>query len=245
MNEFMIQVERAVRPVRATAGCKGRMREELLAHLTAIYEAELARLGQPAQARQQALARFGDPADLTRELQASLSRTEQWAAGGASWFAWRAPETAARYTFRFACRFFLVSATLSVVVTALVWAGDRHAPDWSTRIRLAATFLVMLHVDLFMLNLLYFKIRDRLCGRFGVSRSWLRAAGLGALAALVVVGSCFGFGLLAQGELAIGVELLGQLFPIAVLAPLALMLRGLISGPAEIRHAQWECLDIG
>jgi hypothetical protein len=245
MNEFMIQVERAVRPVRATAGRKDRMREEFLAHLTAIYEAELARLGDPALARQQALARFGDPADLTRELQASLSRTERWEASGASWFAWRAPETAAQYTFRFARRFFLVNATLSAVVTVLVWAGDRHAPDWPTRIRLGAAFLVMAHVDLFLLSLLYFKMRDRLCGGLGVSRSWLGAAGLGALAALVVVGSCLGFGLLAQGKLSIGVELLRQLFPIAVLAPLAFVLRGLISGPAEIRHTEWECLDIG
>jgi len=113
------------------------------------------------------------------------------------------------------------------------------------RIRLAAAFLVMAHVDLFLLSLLYFKMRDRLCGGLGVSRSWLRAVGLGALATLVVVGSCLGFGLLGQGELAIGVVLLDQLFPVAVLAPFAFMAWGLIHGPAEIRHTEWECLDIG
>src|SRR6185312_9918372 len=49
-----------------------RMREELLAHLTAIYEEELARLEDETAARAEAIQRFGDPETLTLELQQSV-----------------------------------------------------------------------------------------------------------------------------------------------------------------------------
>ena len=72
MNELMVHVERAVRPVRARPARKLKMRQELLAHLAGIYDEELARRGDPAAARAEALRRFGDPAALTRELQDSV-----------------------------------------------------------------------------------------------------------------------------------------------------------------------------
>ena len=45
MRELMVLVERAVRPVPVGPRQKLRMREELLAHLTEVYEEERARLG--------------------------------------------------------------------------------------------------------------------------------------------------------------------------------------------------------
>ena len=77
MKELMIQVERAVRPVRAEPARKLKMRRELLAHLICIYEEELARRSDPAAARAEALRRFGDPAALTRELQDSVPALER------------------------------------------------------------------------------------------------------------------------------------------------------------------------
>jgi hypothetical protein len=77
MKEFMIAVERAVRPVQATEHRKLRMRQELLAHLTALFEEERARLGNDEAARAEALRRFGNPADLTRELQGSVPLVER------------------------------------------------------------------------------------------------------------------------------------------------------------------------
>ena len=38
-------VERAVRPVRAGTSCKRRMREELLAHVSGVFEEEFSALG--------------------------------------------------------------------------------------------------------------------------------------------------------------------------------------------------------
>ncbi len=72
MSELTQHVERVVRPVWAGASRKRRMRQELSAHLTAAYEEERARLGDDRVALNLALARFGDPAELTRELQAAV-----------------------------------------------------------------------------------------------------------------------------------------------------------------------------
>lgn len=77
MTELTEAVERAVRPVWARRGRKRRMRRELLTHLTAAYEEERARLGDDRLALNRALARFGDPSELTRELQASVPRWER------------------------------------------------------------------------------------------------------------------------------------------------------------------------
>jgi hypothetical protein len=77
MTELTEAVERAVRPVWASPTRRRRMRRELLAHLRAAFEEERTRLGDDRLALNQALARFGDPAELTRELQASVPRLER------------------------------------------------------------------------------------------------------------------------------------------------------------------------
>lgn len=93
------QVERAVRPVRAGKRRKLLMREELLAHLVALYEEERSRrpdAGTADAALREALARFGDPAALTVELSGSVGWQERWKfhedrLGGVvdRWFAYR------------------------------------------------------------------------------------------------------------------------------------------------------------
>jgi len=67
------QIERAVRPVIAGKDRKLAMREELLAHLTAIYVEELERQPDGQTAMAAALERFGEPAALTVELNAKVS----------------------------------------------------------------------------------------------------------------------------------------------------------------------------
>ena len=44
LTQLKILVERAVRPVRASMSCKLKMREELLAHINAVFDEEAARL---------------------------------------------------------------------------------------------------------------------------------------------------------------------------------------------------------
>jgi hypothetical protein len=77
MRELRVHVERAVRPVRAFECRKLRTREELLAHLTSAYEEERACRSDDREALAEALRRFGEPAELTRELQASVPALER------------------------------------------------------------------------------------------------------------------------------------------------------------------------
>jgi hypothetical protein len=74
---LMKVVERAVRLVLANITRKRRMRDEMLATLSAIYDEELTRSGDPNKAVNVAAERFGDPAELTAELQATVPKLEQ------------------------------------------------------------------------------------------------------------------------------------------------------------------------
>lgn len=244
MKELMVQVERAVRPVRASSRCKDRMREELLTHLTGIYEEERARLGDGAAALAQAVQRFGDPAELTRELQESVSRAEVIGFVFERWFGWRAPESAARYTMRLAVRIFCAVAVLSLIVIATVVAIAGPGIDLLARLRLAASFGIIASADVFILGLLYFKMRDRLCGGLGVRRSWPRAAGLGILAALAVQASGLAFTLLGIRSVETSLDLFVHWLPGVVFTPIWFAIYGLKCGPREIRHTEWACLDI-
>jgi hypothetical protein len=78
MKELMIHVERIVRPVRADWS-KARMRRELLEHLQAAFEEERARGLDEGAAVEAAKRRLGEAAELTRELQGSVSRFERLA----------------------------------------------------------------------------------------------------------------------------------------------------------------------
>jgi uncharacterized membrane protein HdeD (DUF308 family) len=72
LNQLKILVERAVRPVRASASRTRKMREELLAHVTAVFEEERAKLPDDETALARTAQRFGAPAELTAQLQASV-----------------------------------------------------------------------------------------------------------------------------------------------------------------------------
>ena len=244
MKELMVQVERAVRPVRANSRCKDRMREELLTHLTGIYEEELARLGDAAAARARAFERFGNTEELTRELEESVSRAERIDFALERWFGWRAPESAARYTLRLGVQVFVMVAVLSIIVCATVVTIQGPRMDLLARLRLAGSFAFIAGFDVFVLGLLYFKMRDRLCGGLGLRRSWARAAGLGALAALAVQASGLAFTLLGASSVEAGVEVLLLGWPGAVFTPLWFAVFALKYGPREIRHTEWACLDI-
>ncbi len=77
MIELRKQVERIVRPIRASNRRKDRMREELLAHLTTIYGEEIEKTHDDAAgALAAASERFGDPVALRAELQASVPLIE-------------------------------------------------------------------------------------------------------------------------------------------------------------------------
>ena len=77
-KELKILVERTVRPVRATIVRKRQMREELLAHLVSIFDEESQKVGDEQAALDQAKRRFGDPGELTTQLQQAVPRWDRW-----------------------------------------------------------------------------------------------------------------------------------------------------------------------
>ena len=87
MNELMIHVETAVRPLRITQGQRRRMREELLGHLQGIFEEERLRLGDDGAAVRAAIERFGPTDELSLRLRESLP----WYASALSWIPLLAP----------------------------------------------------------------------------------------------------------------------------------------------------------
>ncbi len=77
LQELRRVVERAVQPVGATMARKRRMREELLAHLVAIFEEEAETLGDQQAALERAKQRFGDPGELTQQLRQAVPRWDR------------------------------------------------------------------------------------------------------------------------------------------------------------------------
>jgi hypothetical protein len=186
MNELMVHVERAVRAVHANPARKRRMRQELLAHLTNLVEEEKARGGNEQEALARALQRFGDPAGLAQDLQASVPRTERWL----SRWLFRGPgESGLRHGVRIAV---LSVAAVFVLYNLLPLISVAAGEKWSdVRIGPAALGVVVAYV--FLSVLLGHGVFRQLAGRPGTA-SLLRAAayGVGALltgVALVAAGS--------------------------------------------------------
>lgn len=75
-NQLEMIVDRVVRPVLAGRARKRLMREELLAHVTAVYEQELASLGDERAAVERTRQRFGVAKDVSFQLQASVPLLE-------------------------------------------------------------------------------------------------------------------------------------------------------------------------
>ncbi len=75
-------VERAVRPLVVNVDRKRQMREELLAHLTAVYDEEFARLNDEGAALAKTAERFGDPRAITDDLRKTIGRRNR----AGAWF---------------------------------------------------------------------------------------------------------------------------------------------------------------
>jgi hypothetical protein len=77
-NQLATIVERAVGPVQASRSRKQMIREELLAHVVAVYDAELETLGDEQAALEATCRRFGVADELESQLQGSVPPLERW-----------------------------------------------------------------------------------------------------------------------------------------------------------------------
>jgi ATP-dependent Clp protease ATP-binding subunit ClpC len=248
MKELIVPVERAVRPVHATPARKRRMRQELLAHLTGIFEEERAHGGDEQLALAQALRRFGNPADLARDLQASVPLLERQLLGlffqrpgeRGLWHALRLAALAATVMF----------GALFLFPLIRVAAGD----DWSNaRIGLACQGVVAGYA--FLSVLMGYGLCRELADRLG-GAALLRSAayGVGALfvgVALVVGGYAtqpenplWWFILRCPGDpLALSALGLFTGMPLALALVAALVIRA--ERAREQAYADWTGLEIG
>jgi hypothetical protein len=125
-------VERAVRPVRAGKAKKLTMREELYAHLTAIYLEEVQQQADQQQALRSAFDRFGEPAALTAELNASvgwIERLDYWEEvldrKLHAWFDYRTDEPWLRLALRWAAGWGLFNSFVFVLLLTVTIAQSR------------------------------------------------------------------------------------------------------------------------
>jgi hypothetical protein len=224
------------------------MRQELLAHLTGLVEEEQARGGDERQALARALQRFGDPAGLSRDLQASVPRLERWL----SQLFFRGPgERELRYGARIAA---LSAATVFVGLNLLPLIGVAAGEKWSD-VRVGLAELGVLAGYVFLAVLLGHGVFRELAGRPGAA-SLLRAAGYGVgtmLAGMALVAGSY----VAQPEnalwefilrypgnpLALSAGVWFACMPLAV--ALAAVLLARVQRVMARGHADWASLELG
>ena len=140
------------------------IREELLAHLTAIYDEELSRNSDPDAAWRTAVERFGT-AELTCELQRSLSWSERFSYYVERWSGWRPPETANRWMARAAIQSAALFALMNVAVAAIMISRFGWSESVLIGMRPLLVVQVLLPVLLFVLGAAYFQMRDSILAR--------------------------------------------------------------------------------
>jgi hypothetical protein len=120
MTGLKIIVERAVRPVRVSNSHMRKFREELLAHVVGVFEEERARVDDDQTALERTALRFGNPAEVSSELQQSVP------AGDSIVRIWEGQpgEATLWVLLRLAC---VASACAPVAVCVVVLAAGRLA----------------------------------------------------------------------------------------------------------------------
>ncbi len=232
LADLQILVERAVRPVRTASLRKDKIRQELLAHLTAVYEQHFARHGNEIEALHETLSRFGEPAELARELQAAISWKERAMCAFEHYFHWRPGETGLRYLRRSAVMLLLLNLTVMSLTFGIVELLQViPAREFWMRLRGAGSFLLIQSAEILLLGIVYYQMREAMCR--------------GAFASSIVSVSLVAFFLLSTGELTTDMAACCyRMLACAVALPLCMAAICYYFGPAQLRHREWELLEI-
>jgi hypothetical protein len=242
LTQLKIIVERAVRPVRATTSRKRKMREELLAHVTAVFEEE-AKLHEESVALARMAVRFGDVGELTRQLQAAVPASDALAYSMESFVGFTMQEPVLRRALRYAVVvgvFCACSLAVFILVSGLVigsWS------EWVTLARLPSILApVWMATLIFVATFLEHGMRQALFGPGG--RRWPRAIVIGFLTWLLVPGLVLAWSIALSGQFLASLLDTLPLFLTGALAPIALVITvtALIS---EIRYInEWANLPL-
>jgi hypothetical protein len=228
LTRLKILVERAVRPVRATSHRKHKMREELLAHVTAVFEEELARLGEEPLALERTAQRFGASAELTAQLQQSVPASDRWA------------HTLERLlvgtgepTLRLAFRYATFSLVPCVFLLIAYFVKDRMV-EWP----IALSWPLVAFVSVFLVR----GMRDALFGAGG--RSWSKAVVVGIASCLLIPAFTFVVCLTMSGEWGSSLADVLTLLPVGLLTPVALVIPACAFAAKDRKQQEWASLVI-
>jgi hypothetical protein len=221
------------------------MREELLAHLSAIYDQELAKLNTPAAALEAASRRLGDPTELARELEDALPYHERLSSFVERLFGWRAPETLARYAVRQGVLTFYILAVVFLPLAVAIILRYGWTPETKTFLRVLTSVLVISPPAQFALCWSSLKMRNALWGVFGSRRSSVGVFLYGVLIATIVTVSFFGFAWAIDGNLAKVLESPTYCILAGIAAAFTSYLIARFTGPAAIRNTFCALLTIG
>lgn len=261
MKELRIQVERAVRPLRASEARKDRIREELYAHLCAAYEEELASgADEPAAAAEagaarRACERLGDPRELCAALQAAvpiveaalftrvpiLARLEEAARRR---FERRRGESVAQWAARVAVFFFLLSGAIVFAFNPLLAALVQSEPDYAKVVACGFVIAALTTMNSFLLFLLSGGIFYKGWGA-PPRRAAARAALHGALMAGAVASSGLAFAVALRGQMSFDKFHMHALLGAALLAPFMMAFLSVAIAAERRRYHEWGCLDLG
>jgi hypothetical protein len=234
LTRLKIIVERAVRPVRASAARKRKMREELLAHIVGVFEEE-AKLGDEQAALARTQERFGQAAELTSQLQASVRPIDRFDLFGPGQSALRLAGSVAALVGALGFIF------LGIAIPIQVLRGQ--GSEWLTVARLPSLLAPLWMAVLFFCGtLLFHAMRQALLGQAGPS--WLRASLVAAAAWLLVPVITFPVCLAVTADLETSLWDVVPLLPHGGLAPVVLIAVAYLVD-SECRHdREWARLDI-
>ena len=228
LTQLKTLVERAVRGVEASAPRKRKMREELLAHVSAVYEEEAAKPGEEHLALERTQQRFGDPAELTSQLQASVPARDRWAR-----FLEHVFVGAGMSTLRLALRYALFTLVPGAVLLTAFFIQGRMA-EWP----IVVAWAVLAFASVFLLD----GMRDALFGPKG--RSWPKAALVGAASCFLIPGVTFALCLTFSGDWGSSLTAVLPLLPVALLTPAALIIPACAFAADARAQQEWASLQI-
>ena len=240
LTQLKILVERAVRPVQASAVRKRKMREELLAHVVGVFEEE-AKLGDEQAALARTQGRFGQAAELTGQLQASVPPSDSFERSVEN-FLGGSGQSALRLAARFAVAGgVLGSVLLGIMILISVLRGQ--GSEWLTVARVPSLLAPPWAAFIpFCGTLLIHGMWQALYGPAG--RSWLRA-GLVAVAAWILVPvMSFAVCLAVMGDIQRSLWEVVPLLPHGVLLPVVLLAVAYLVDSECPHDREWARLDI-
>jgi ATP-dependent Clp protease ATP-binding subunit ClpC len=211
---------------------KRKMREELLAHVSAVFEEEAARLDNEQAALERTAQRFGNPAELTGQLQVSVP-TSDFLQRFFEGMTLRTDESTPRRAVRSAVVTFFVFAVFLLPPSFLL---QRWVIGWPLMMACAITMLYF--------TLASERIRQSLDLNGAKGRLWRRAAAIAAASTFLIPGVIFGVLLYYLGDVRSSLINSLAMLPASVLTGVFFAVP-VYCFTAEFRsHREWMSLQI-